>query len=532
MATKIIVGSGIAGLTAAAYLSQYGYSVLLLEKSDKTGGLIGSFKQKGFVFDYGIRAIENSGTIFPMLRQLGIPVDFKKNKVSIGIENELISFSASKDLHAYQELLAGLFPDEENQIRLIVRQIHQVSEYMNVLYGVENPLFLDMKTDYPYYLKTILPWTFKYFITARKINTLNKPVNDFLNKITKNQALIDMVTQHYFSNTPVFFALSYFRIYNDYYYPTGGTGSLTKALENYIVNHGGIIKTGCEINHIDVKGQKVFDSNNNSYFYSHLVWAGDLKSLYRSVSGYNQSLNISEDRFLHKKNTVLSGTPNESVYTLYLCVDLPPAFFADITTEHTFYTPVKEGLHSMDVHFTEMTDFFRAYNYECLKSGIISWLEEFTLKTTYEISVPVLRDTSLAPEEQTGLIISTLFDYDFMVFLKEKSLYKWFKNLMNERIVNVLDNYFLKGMKKYVLDSFSSTPLTYYERLGNSKGAITGWSFSDEIPVENKMQKIAKAVKTPFEHIYQAGHWTFSPSGMPTAAITGKLAADKIRGSD
>jgi phytoene dehydrogenase-like protein len=341
-----------------------------------------------------------------------------------------------------------------------------------------------------------------------------------------------MVSQHFFSKTPVFFALSYFRIYTDYYYPTAGTGSLTKALENYIVNHGGIIKTGCDINYIDVKGKKVSDRDHKTYSYSHLVWAGDLKSLYRSASGYNQSLNIPEDRFLHRKNTVLSGTPNESVYTLYLCVDLPPAFFADITTEHTFYTPVKEGLHSMDISFTEMTDFFRECDQERLKSEIISWLEEFTLKTTYEISVPVLRNQSFAPAGQTGLIISTIFGYDFMVFLKEKALYKWFKEAMNEGMVNILDHYLFKGMKKHVLDSFSSTPLTYYERLGNSKGAITGWSFRDEIPVENKMQKIAKAVNTPFENIYQAGHWTFSPSGMPTAAITGKLAADKIRRSD
>jgi len=47
----VIVGAGISGLTAAAYLCQEGHKVTLLEKSDDLGGLIGSFKRDGFGFD-------------------------------------------------------------------------------------------------------------------------------------------------------------------------------------------------------------------------------------------------------------------------------------------------------------------------------------------------------------------------------------------------------------------------------------------------------------------------------------------------
>ena len=39
----VIVGGGMAGLTAAAYLSQAGIPVLLFEKEDKVGGLVNSF---------------------------------------------------------------------------------------------------------------------------------------------------------------------------------------------------------------------------------------------------------------------------------------------------------------------------------------------------------------------------------------------------------------------------------------------------------------------------------------------------------
>ena len=44
----VIVGAGMAGLTAAAYLSKENYEVLLLEKNNNTGGLVNTFKRDGF----------------------------------------------------------------------------------------------------------------------------------------------------------------------------------------------------------------------------------------------------------------------------------------------------------------------------------------------------------------------------------------------------------------------------------------------------------------------------------------------------
>ena len=57
----IIVGAGMAGLTAAAYLSRAGHDVLLIEKNETCGGLLNSFQRDGFIFDTGPRSVENSG---------------------------------------------------------------------------------------------------------------------------------------------------------------------------------------------------------------------------------------------------------------------------------------------------------------------------------------------------------------------------------------------------------------------------------------------------------------------------------------
>ncbi|MCU0600796.1 MAG: NAD(P)-binding protein, partial [Desulfobacterales bacterium] len=68
--------AGMAGMTAAAYLSRENFDVLLLEKNDKTGGLVNTFNANGFSFDTGPRALINSGIVRPILKELGI--DSKK----------------------------------------------------------------------------------------------------------------------------------------------------------------------------------------------------------------------------------------------------------------------------------------------------------------------------------------------------------------------------------------------------------------------------------------------------------------------
>ncbi|MDP3443186.1 MAG: oleate hydratase, partial [Ignavibacteria bacterium] len=71
----IIVGGGIAGLTAAVYLARDGQKILLIEKNKEFGGLVNSFKRDGFHFEAGVRALESAGIILPMLEDLGIELE-------------------------------------------------------------------------------------------------------------------------------------------------------------------------------------------------------------------------------------------------------------------------------------------------------------------------------------------------------------------------------------------------------------------------------------------------------------------------
>jgi phytoene desaturase len=51
--TAVIIGSGFAGLSAAAYLAKYGFNVKLFEKNEQFGGRARILEENGFKFDMG-----------------------------------------------------------------------------------------------------------------------------------------------------------------------------------------------------------------------------------------------------------------------------------------------------------------------------------------------------------------------------------------------------------------------------------------------------------------------------------------------
>lgn len=52
-ADYVVIGSGIGGLSCAAMLRYYNYSVLVLESHTVPGGVAHGFEKKGFKFDAG-----------------------------------------------------------------------------------------------------------------------------------------------------------------------------------------------------------------------------------------------------------------------------------------------------------------------------------------------------------------------------------------------------------------------------------------------------------------------------------------------
>jgi phytoene dehydrogenase-like protein len=507
-ADHVVVGAGVAGLTAAAYLARAGKRPLVLERSDRTGGLVQTFWHEGFAFDAGVRALESAGIIFPMLRQLGLSMDVVPSPVSIRVGDERVRWTSKESLAAYGDMLKRQFSESSDDVDRIIAVIGKVMVDLDVIYGIDNPLFADDMKD-PRYLKdTLLPWFIDYRKSARTIRAMTAPVEAFLAGMTSNQALIDMITQHFFEGTPAFFALSYFGLYLDYVYPVGGTGTLPALLTDFIGTHGGEIRTNAAVASVDAERHVLTLEDGDTITYGRLIWAADQQAFYRMLSG-RHSRKAERQRAL-----VVSCHAADSVLTVFMGTTMDHAYCRERFGPHAFETPATEGVHSIG-------DWRAA-------EDLWAWIDRYLARTTYEISCPALRDPTLAPAGQTGIIVSTLFDYELVRTMRERGMYDALKARCTDKILSVLGAMYPE-LAERVRFTLCSTPWTIERMTGNTEGGLNGWSFTNSVmPAEHRFTKMQKSVRHPIAGIVQCGQWTFSPAGIPTCILTGKLAADRV----
>jgi phytoene dehydrogenase-like protein len=280
------------------------------------------------------------------------------------------------------------------------------------------------------------------------------------------------------------------------------------------------VKTETEVTSIDVN-QKIAYHKNDAYPYDALLWCGDLNHMYQGIKNTDLLYQDTKEKLLKAKG-------NDSLYQMYISVDLDKDFYKDKCSGHIFYMPQKVGLSSLNHTPQALINHLKSLSPEKRIDALNDWLIAFAKTTTYEISIPILRDETLAPKGKSSVIISTLFDYDLTLWLSENNLYKNFKKSLNEAIIHILNDTLLNGWSNKIISVIEATPLTIKSRLNNTGGAITGWSFHGDIPVESKLFKIARSIQTPFPYIYQSSQWSFSPSGFPTSIVTAKIAANKI----
>lgn len=70
-----IIGSGMAGLTAAAALVNTGHKVIVFEQADQPGGATAGIQREGFQWDLGQLILEGLGSDEPLgmiLAELGV----------------------------------------------------------------------------------------------------------------------------------------------------------------------------------------------------------------------------------------------------------------------------------------------------------------------------------------------------------------------------------------------------------------------------------------------------------------------------
>jgi phytoene dehydrogenase-like protein len=130
----IIIGAGIAGLSAGCYAQMNGYKTHIFELHDLPGGLCTAWKRKGYIFDGCIHYLFGSGEGQPfndMWREIGAAQGRRMvnhdefQRITDG-ENTLTVYANPDRLEAH---MLEISPADSALIRAFTRGVHQFAHF-------------------------------------------------------------------------------------------------------------------------------------------------------------------------------------------------------------------------------------------------------------------------------------------------------------------------------------------------------------------------------------------------------------------
>ena len=141
--TVVIIGGGIGGLFAGAFLAKEGFCVTIIEKNTTIGGGLQSFVRFGETFDTGMHVIggmQPGGNIYKICKYLNILDRINLSEVDDDCTDEVYiacdktTYKIAKGKDGFINSLAAYFPHQRNELAQYVDAMIALTQELDLFY--------------------------------------------------------------------------------------------------------------------------------------------------------------------------------------------------------------------------------------------------------------------------------------------------------------------------------------------------------------------------------------------------------------
>ncbi|MEY4337804.1 MAG: hypothetical protein RL680_699 [Actinomycetota bacterium] len=283
----VIVGAGLAGLSAALRLAGAGRKVTVLERESVPGGRNGLLKKDGYSFDTGPSVLTMPSLINDAFNCVGEDMkDWLELTPLTPLYRAFYADGSQLDVHAdtnemEAEIAKHISSSEAAGYRRYV-------DFVTKLYKYEMNDFIDRNIDSPFNLLTP---NLARLIALGGFRRLSPKVNQFmkdprLQKVYSFQAMYAGVSPQ--QALAIYAVIAYMDSVNGVFFPKGGMHAVPRALAAAAEKHGVVFKYNTTVTNVEVsngRAKAVITESGERYECDAVVLNPDLPVAYRELLG-------------------------------------------------------------------------------------------------------------------------------------------------------------------------------------------------------------------------------------------------------
>lgn len=500
----IIIGSGLGGMTTAAFLAKEGKKILVLERHYVAGGFTHVFKRQGYEWDVGVHYVGDLHRNTMMKQMFDYICEEPIEWADMGEVYDKMIFGKKvyeyrKGKENFKNKMKEYFPEPKDQ--------KSIDDYMDLILDTQ-------KKQRFFFMEKALPNTLSWMMGNKmRKNALatNKTTLEALSEITDNKELIAVLCGQFgdYGLPPgessfMMHAMLFKHYVNGGFYPVGGSSVIYEKIAPTVIHNGGHIYTNAEVEEILVENNKAVGVrmiDGKEYKAPMVISSAGIINTYSKLLGETSIKKHGLDQLLAKVK------PSIAHVCLYIGLNHSTA---DLKLQKANYWIYPDN-----------------YDHD---ENINNYLEnpDSDLPVIY-VSFPSAKDPDWENRYpgKTCIDIITLASYDWYKkwegsrWMKRGDEYEAEKEKLSQRMLEKL--YEFEPQLRGKIDHYElSTPLTTKHFVNYQYGELYGL---DNSP--NRFEQKFLRPKTPIKNLYLTGQDVVS-CGVGGALASGLLTASAI----